>query len=197
MKKNILIMFDCYGVVSSCALLPYFISHFGEEKGREYNAHYSKLGDMGDITLRVMAIEMSRITGEDHNDIYDYWIENTVVEPRMKKLLAYLKEKYYVVLASNAMEGIVEDTFKKHELEPYFDKVFVSYKYKDIKPNLSYYYRIINSFDVKFEKIVMVDDYAPNIAPLKDEGIIGILFTDFDSLVIELEKTLLEPIIID
>ena len=192
MKQNILIMFDCFGVVSSCALLPYFSLHFDIEKAKEYNAHYSEIGDMGEISLMGMAKEMSEITKEDPQFIYDYWVNNTVVTIEMKNLLKELRKKYYVVLASNAMEGLVEDVIKKHGLEECFDKVFISYKYKDIKPNKSYFDRIINSFDTKFEKVILIDDYDKNITPLSGYGIIGIQYKNFKEAVEKLEEVLRE-----
>lgn len=188
MKDKILIMFDCFGVVQNCLLLPYFISRFGEIEGRKYNEHYSKIGDMGEITLKEMALEMSKITKEKPEDIYNFWIDKVQVIEGMKELLKTLKEKYYVVLASNAMEGIVEDTFKKNDLYPYFDKIFISYKYKDVKPNKSYYLRIINSFDFEFEKIYMVDDYERNLEYLKEINVKGILFKNIAQLIDEFKK---------
>ena len=190
MKQKILVMFDCFGVVSSCALLPYFVSHFGEQKGKEYNAYYSKVGDMGEMSLLDMAIEMSSITKEKKEDIISYWVDNTVVDPKMKKLLKELKEKYYVVLASNAMEGLVEQVFAKHDLYPYFDKVFVSYKYKDVKPNKSYFDMIINSFDFKFDKVILIDDYDVNINAVNIFGIIGIQHKDLGTTIKELKEHL-------
>ena len=58
------------------------------------------------------------------------------------------------------MEGLVEDVFKKHDLYDCFDKAFVSYKYKDVKPNKSYFDLIINSFDTKFDKVILAKIYA-------------------------------------
>jgi len=182
MKKNTLIMFDCFGVISSCVLPTYFRSRFGETEGYKLERFYCEKGDMGELTLMDIAVEASKLTGEDPKTLYRDWIEGTVVDPRIRELVLKLKEEYHVVLASNAMEDLVEKVFQKHDLYGLFDKIFISYKMKDVKPNISYYQTIINSYDIKFDKIIMIDDRTISLIYVKEIGIEPILFTTFEEV---------------
>ena len=183
MQKKKLIMCDCFGVVSTCVLPPWFSVVFGKEEGPKICKHYCDLGDLGYLTLK----DIARIMDEEYHmgkadELLDYWIGTTTANKELLDLFDSIRDEYEIVLASNAAEGLVESVFAKHDLAKHFDKIFISYKIKMAKPSLDYYQYIINSYDYKFDEIYMIDDRMSNLEPLKEIGVKGILFTKVEDV---------------
>ena len=189
MQKKKLIMCDCFGVVSSCVLPPWFNKVFGEIEGPKICKFYCDQGDMGLLTLMDIAnIAEKEFKQGKAIDIYNMWIDGTVANKALLDYFDSIRDEYEIVLASNAMEGLVENVFKKHDLAKHFDKLFISYQMKLVKPHLDYYEHIINSYDYRFDEIYMIDDRNSNLEPLKDIGVKGILFHDVEDVKKALNK---------
>ena len=179
MQKKKLIMCDCFGVVADCVLPPWFNVVFGEIEGPKLCKKYCDMGDMGELTLMGIAEIMDKEYGQgDAKELFKYWMDGTSSNKPLLELFDSIRDEYEIVLASNAMEGLVETVFKKHDMAKHFDKIFISYKLKKVKPHLDYYEHIINSYDYKFDKIYMIDDRASNLALLKEIGVIGLLYNN-------------------
>ena len=183
MQKKKLIMCDCFGVVAECVLPPWFNKVFGDEEGPKLCKFYCDQGDMGELTLMDIAVILDK---EYHLgnavDLYNMWLDGTCSNKELLDYFDSIRNEYEIVLASNAMEGLVENVFKKHDLAKHFDKIFISYKLKKVKPHLDYYEHIINSYDYKFDEMYMIDDRPINLAYLKEIGVKGILFHDVEDV---------------
>ena len=177
MQKKKLVMCDCFGVVSTCVLPPWFKNVFGEVDGPVLCKKYCDLGDVGKLTLMDIAEIMEK---EYHmgraQDLFDNWIGGTIANKELMDYFDLIRDRYEIVLASNAMYGLIENIFPKHDLAKHFDRLFISYQMKIAKPSLDYYRYIINSYDYKFDEIYMIDDRLENLTPLKEIGVKGILF---------------------
>ena len=183
MQKKKLLMSDCYGVISTTVLPPFFVKHFGPEKGLEMEKYYCPRGDRGEITLFDIAKDMEeKYHLGKAEDLCRDWIENTVANHELVDFYQTLRGEYEVVVASNAAKGLVEETFQKHHLEDKFDRIFISYKMGVIKPSKEFYLRIINSYEEKFDEMYMVDDRASNFVELSSIGVKGILYTSVKDL---------------
>lgn len=179
MQKKKLIMCDCFGVVADCVLPPWFNVVFGEIEGPKLCKKYCDMGDMGELTLWDIAEIMDKEYGQGKaEDLFNYWMDGTSSNKPLLEFFDSIRDRYEIVLASNAMEGLVETVFKKHDMAKHFDKIFISYKLKKVKPHKDYYEHIINSFDYKFEKIYMIDDRPVNLEVLKEIGVIGLLYNN-------------------
>lgn len=187
MQKKILVMCDCFGVVSSCVLPPWFNKTFGEVEGPKLCKKYCSLGDIGELTLMDIAEIMEK---EYHmgkaQDLFDNWVGGTVANRELMDYFDSIRDHCEIVLASNAMFGLIENIFPKHDLAKHFDKLFISYQMKLAKPSLDYYRYIINSYDYKFDAIYMIDDRQENLTPLVELGVKGILFNSIEDVKKEL-----------
>ena len=190
MKKNSLIMFDCFGVISSLVLPPWFKRNFGEQKGKELEIYYCSRGDMGVMSLKDIANDVAIKYNKNSEDVFNEWIMSTKINEGVVSLIKELKKNNTVVLASNAAEGLVESVFTRHHLEDLFDYKFISWKMKKVKPNKGYYEAIINQFPTKFDSIYMIDDRKINLEQLEEIGVKGILFIDAETLRKELGEVL-------
>ena len=181
MKKS-LIMFDCFGVVSCSVLTAWFKKTFNDEQGKELSNYYCGRGDKGELTLSEIATAVSPLCGIEPTALVKFWIDSSFVSEDIKEYIKQLKKNHEVVLASNACEGLVEGVLKKNNIENLFDKIFISYKMKDTKPNLSFYLKILNSYNCSFEKTYMIDDRLNNLKDIETLGITPIHFTSLEEL---------------
>lgn len=183
-------MFDCFGVISTLVLPPWFKRNFGLEKGKELEVYYCSRGDRGEMSLKDIAHDLKVKYQFDEDKIFNEWISTTKINEELISLIKELRKDNYVVLASNAAEGLVENVFNFHNIHDLFDKVFISYKMKKVKPNFDFYQEIVSSFDVTFEKVVMVDDRLINLEHLPEIGVHPIQYKDMDLFKEEFDKIL-------
>ena len=183
-------MFDCFGVISSLVLPPWFERHFGKGKGKELEVYYCSRGDRGEMSLKDIAHDLALKYQIDEDDTFNEWISTTKINEELVSLIKELRKNNYVVLASNAAEGLVENVFNFHNIHDLFDKVYISYKMKKVKPNFDFYQEIISSFNISFEKVIMVDDRLVNLEHLPEIGVHPIQYKNMDSLKEELSKIL-------
>ena len=98
------------------------------------------------------------------------------------ELLRYLREIKLnrsdcdVVLLSNAPQGLVESIFEKYGLYPYFDKVFVSWRYGIAKPDKRFYQLCLEETGGDYDEIFMIDDNPKNLENLSELNITPVLY---------------------
>ena len=56
----------------------------------------------------------------------------------------------------------------------FIDEEFLSYQEKEIKPDLTFFYKLISKYSLGLESTVFVDDRLENILAAKKAGIISI-----------------------
>ena len=111
-------------------------------------------------------------------------LEKLVVPHReLYPIIEKLKAVADVALLSNAFEGHAENVLDKFNINHLFDKVFPSYKYKMVKPNLDFYKLCVDSFAKSYDEIYMVDDTDQNLAHISEIGIIPIKYDSVESVV--------------
>ena len=186
-KKN-LVMFDCFGVMSSSVLPPWFKKQFGEEEGKKLSDYYCNEGDDGKLSLDEIASLVSEKCNIKPKKLIKTWIKSAKKNEELAKYINELKKNNEVILASNACNGLVEKVLKKFKLRFFFDRVFISYFMKSKKPQKEYFEKILASYSRPFEKIVMVDDSPKNLQHLKELGITGIVYKNVPELKEELNK---------
>ena len=81
-----------------------------------------------------------------------------------------------------AYEGHSERILKRFNIEHLFDRIFISYKCKLVKPDKGFYLHCVNSFGKKYDAVYMVDDTEKNLVPLSDIGITPIKYTGVESV---------------
>lgn len=187
-KKN-LVMFDCFGVVSSSVLPPWFKKQFGEEEGKNLSDYYCKEGDDGKFSLDEIANLVSEQCKIRPRKIIRTWIKSAVVNKDLIEYIHELKKDNEVILASNACKGLVERVLKKFKFRYLFDRIFISHFMKCKKPQKEYYERILASYSRPFDKVIMVDDRPKNLEHLKELNITGVFYESVPKLKENLKKS--------
>lgn len=182
MDKNILIIFDCFGVIFEEIAPVFFRNHFEGETAAILKDKYFVPADRGDITREELFDLMSAELGMKKEDILSEWDELIRLRDYMVPVIEKLGESADIALLSNAPTGFVEEIFEENNLNRLFDKIFVSSALKMAKPDAEIYLHCVNSFGKKYDKIYMIDDNLKNLEVLPEIGITPVLFTDVDSM---------------
>lgn len=189
MKKT-LIIFDFYGVVGGEISPRWFRNHFSDEEASVLKEKYFVPADLGKYTIEETLQNMANDLGFKYEDILAEFKSYVVLNTKLLDYIKELRKNYTVALLSNAAEGIYELFFPGLKLEEHFDKVFLSFKYKIVKPDFRFYNLCVSSFNETFEQVIMIDDNINNVKDLNKINIKGILFKNNNDLKIELNKLL-------
>lgn len=184
--KN-LIIFDFFGVVSHELAPTWFKSHFKTEESKALKDKYFKNGDLGEYDIYELFKMMAKDLNLDYNTIITEIKSYAKLNYELIDFIDELRKKYDVVLLSNAVRGIYELFFPELDLNAHFDKLFVSCNYGLIKPNLDFYKLVVDSYDEKFDQVIMIDDSYNNVKDLDKINIKGIQFINNQDLFKKLE----------
>jgi epoxide hydrolase-like predicted phosphatase len=124
-------------------------------------------------------------------DVNKLWmkiaVKNIKLNKELLKLIDKLRSEYRVVALSNVTEtrGTVDEYF---DLYSHFDKVFLSYKLKMVKPSKSVYEYVLKKMKVKPDEILFIDDKEFNLKAARELGIKCIQFNNNAQLKTEFKR---------
>jgi HAD superfamily hydrolase (TIGR01662 family) len=150
-----------------CSLVPMNISRYFQNLKYEIKA---LLFDWGDTVMKVFPGQTGPMTS---------WSEVAAVEG-INDLLPILKERYQIILVSNAQDSNREqvwDALEMVNLAQYFHQVFSPKELNARKPAPDFYLNILKQIEVKPENAIMIgDDYEKDIIGAKQVGLWTIWF---------------------
>lgn len=175
--KNELVIFDFFGVLCAEIAPVWFNRYFEENEAKTLKASYFVRGDLGYDDIYEIAEKIAKNHGMDKETILKEWKELTLLNDELFEQIKVLKKDYHLALLSNAPKGLFEFLFgDKKFLYDYFEKVFISAEEKLAKPDFAFYKYCINSFNMDFDKIYMIDDNISNLEKLSQLNIDTILY---------------------
>ena len=180
--KNILVIFDCFGVLCDkvfSTLIPTYVS---EDKCREIDENIVGPAEVGEMTRDEYHEKLSEALDISVDEIINAVEKLTVPHSDLYPVIEKIKDFADVALLSNAYEGHAERILKRFNIEHLFDRIFLSYKCKLVKPDKGFYLHCVNSFGKKYDAVYMVDDTEKNLVPLSDIGITPIKYTGVESV---------------
>ncbi|MEM5793121.1 MAG: HAD family phosphatase [Candidatus Aenigmatarchaeota archaeon] len=127
------------------------------------------------------------IDDNEMEKIIDIWVKNWKIDAEMIRFAKKLRKKYSLYILSNAdSEG-----FKRSKNAPkldFFDKKFISFEIGLAKPDIRIYQHVLKEIGAKPEECVFIDDKDENVEAAKKIGIHGIVFSNKENLINDLEK---------
>lgn len=174
--KRELIIFDFFGVLCSEIAPVWFGQRYENEKARELKSRYFSDADLGNITMSELLYKMSVELNYDVNVLKSEMDALIHINFEMFSYIEKLKNKYEIILLSNAPLEFLDDILDKYDLRKYFDKIFISCHMRVAKPDIQAYLNCIESYSCRFEKTYMIDDNPKNLEHLHSIGIEPILF---------------------
>jgi epoxide hydrolase-like predicted phosphatase len=114
-------------------------------------------------------------------DIEKLWmkiaLKNIKLNKELLKIIDKLRKQYPIIVLSNVTETRSNvDTY--FDLYSHFDKAFLSYKLKMVKPSKSIYQHVLKKMKVKPEEVLFIDDKEFNLRTARELGIRCIQFNN-------------------
>ena len=95
---------------------------------------------------------------------------------------------YHVYYLSNYSKKAYDECAESLAFMPYMDGGLVSFKAGRTKPDPRMYEKFLEEYGLKAEECLFIDDTAENVTVAESLGFAGIVFTDYEALISELEK---------
>ena len=176
MKK--LFLFDCFGVVVSDVSTLWLDRHCNEEQKQYVRSELFRKVDTAQMSQDQLYGRLAAMCGMSKQAIVDEWDSLIYAKLDTVEVIKRIRQRGDVVaLLSNASVEYVDYLFTKFDLYRYFDKIFVSARYKTAKPDREFYRICLDSFEEKFDAIYFTDDNPVNLVDLEEFGITPVLFT--------------------
>lgn len=184
--EKILIAFDCFGVV---------LKRFSKELSTKYNLSdkfdemieaFDK-ADRNIITHSECMMILESITGINHKLIEEEFINLSLPIDDMINFISENKDKYHIVMISNAT-SFLNTIIDHYNIRHLFEKIYISSECNLYKPNESFYEYVLSEY--KPIKAIMVDDKLENIIGAKNASMYGILYSNHNEFLKEIEEIL-------
>jgi putative hydrolase of the HAD superfamily len=168
----------------------------GVDEVDQYLSNYGQSGfflryEKGEISTQEFREEIRNLTNKSisDNQIDDAWCSFLVGIPVEKiELLQKLKAKYRILLLSNTnplhIEKSAATEFGKYSktINDYFDKCYLSYEMKMVKPNCDIFESLLCAEGLQPENCLFLDDGPKNIEMARSLGIQSYLVDENESL---------------
>ena len=179
-NSNILLVFDCFGVVVHTASEDWVRMFPNSDEKVEEALKLFNIGDRGLATFDETIEKASLLFNVDPEETKRIWKE--FAKPlELVEYLPILKEKYAIELLSNATDTFLEGIFDKYNLYPLFDKIIISYKEGVAKPDIEIFNLALKRMNKTYDKVLFFDDNPINVEAACKAGMKGILYTDFET----------------
>lgn len=139
----------------------------------------SKFTDLKGAFLKVCAEFSIPPSEEKIEQLVGLWNKSWMLAqpyPEVKETLARLKEKYQLILVSNTDLFSINMVLDKFGLQPYFERIFLSYDLGIIKTDKNFFKLVLSEMGLDVNDCVMVgDSMQSDIIPAKRIGMNAIL----------------------
>ena len=131
-----------------------------EESRRWIEGEYCKVGDGAvewyDIQYWVRFFDLKA----DWRTLLEDYVDKISVYPDVPRLLGRLKNRYVLVLASNAGREFIDVEMKAAGLLPYFDRIFsATSDFREVKKTTRFYQKVCEIMGISPEELIHVGDH--------------------------------------
>lgn len=185
------IIFDCFGVLTADGWHEFRTSLPAEQQGPASDLNHQY--DAGIITKEEFISLVARRTKKPV-ELVRHVLDDK--QPKNQQLLAYiqeLKKRYKIGLLSNVASNWIREEFLNSEEQKLFDAYILSFEEGTTKPDPQMYQTAAERLGVLPEECIYIDDIDRYAAAAEDEGMKGIVYSDFTTFKKELEALLTDP----
>jgi len=183
------IIFDYYGVIAQDA---FWYEVKGIEAGKHKSEYIQKLSDevnVDKISWQEFCEAVARDLGLSIEVVRERYADHKI-KPGIVELIGTLRQKYRIVLLSNASAEQLVPVMQHLGLDKLFERIFVSSSLRLMKPDPEVYLAATRELGVTPQECVMIDDAKRNIEAAVALGMRGITFEDSESCSRELKAHL-------
>lgn len=177
------IVFDYAGVLIKPPLFTWLNENIRDEKQRSEAAKaISTKGDLGEVTLDELFHLVANYTGLVKENVFSTIYSPAKENADLFSLIKKLKRKYTIAIFSNNHHELICEVLKYKKYYDYFDELVVSSTYKLLKPNKSFYIKLMEILQVQPEEVIFFDDKKENVDAAKKLGIKAFVYTTVKQL---------------
>ena len=99
------------------------------------------------------------------------------------------KDKFRIIIASNTDPLHYQYIKEKYKLD-FINSEFLSYQEKEVKPELSFFYKLIDKYEIDLNESVFVDDILENVIAARNAGLTAYQNIDNQKTIAMLESFL-------
>jgi FMN phosphatase YigB (HAD superfamily) len=146
--------------------------------------------ESGAISFDEFETTVKSTLGIDSNDIDFHTIYCDVfsLNRPMVELGSALSQRYNTCLASNTSEVHYEWILERFPEVAFYKAAALSYELRVMKPDIEYFRKAINLFNIDPQRSVFIDDLEENVVAAIECEMNGIVFKGYASLIPELER---------
>ncbi|MEO7364095.1 MAG: HAD-IA family hydrolase, partial [Candidatus Saccharimonadales bacterium] len=179
------IIFDCFGVLTTDAWLPFKNQHFGHDPELLSQAtDLNKQADGGLISTAEFIRNIAELAQMPEQRVL-HIVTNNVANGELFELVTELKSDYKIGLLSNASMNYLSDLFTDEQIA-LFEVTALSYQTNFVKPMAEAYLDIAERLDVVPSECVLIDDQERFVTGAREAGMQAIWYHDNDQLQAEL-----------
>lgn len=183
------IIFDCFGVLTTDAWLPFKAQHFGHDPALlERASDLNKQSDGGFISTESFLEQIGEMADMSPVDVYKA-VSNNVPNTELFSYIKQLKADYKIGLLSNASGDWLSELFQPEQLA-LFEVTALSYETRFTKPMPEAYVTISERLDIAVEHCVFIDDQERFVTGAVEAGMRAIWYKDNAQLKTELTQLL-------
>lgn len=184
------IIFDCFGVLTTDGWLPFKQQHFeGNDALWREASDLNKQVDSGLISYEDFASRIGELAGVSAEEVLEA-IESNVANER---LFEYIRDElaphYKLGILSNAGANWLDKLFSPEQLQ-LFSVTALSYQTGFIKPDPRAYQVILDKLNATPEECLFIDDQERYCTAAKEMGFQAVVYASVNQLRSDLEQIL-------
>jgi HAD superfamily hydrolase (TIGR01509 family) len=186
------IIFDCFGVLTTDAWLPFKDQHFGHDPLLlEQASDLNKQSDGGFISYDSFLTQIAALAQVPSQQVAQA-IATNVPNQELFEYVSQLKPRYKLGLLSNAPGDWLAHLFTPSQVA-LFDVTALSYETHFTKPMPEAYATIAERLGVEMSECIFTDDQERFVTGAREAGMPAIWYKDNDQLKAELTALLADP----
>ncbi len=183
------IIFDCFGVLTTDAWLPFKNKYFGHNPAFfEQASEINKLADGGIISSEQFLDRIGQLAAIPTEQVRQV-VTNNVANQELLDYAQRLKTDYKIGLLSNASADWLNELFSPQQVA-LFDVTALSYESGVTKPMPEAYQIVADRLNLTLEECVFIDDQERFVIGAREVGMAAIWYRNNDQLFAELEQLL-------
>ncbi len=183
------VIFDCFGVLTTDAWLPFKTKYFGHEQALlDRASELNKQSDAGFISADDFVVAIGKMAGLSAREV-ETAISNNVPNDELFDYVAQLKDTYKIGMLSNASANWITDLFTPAQTA-LFDTISLSYETHFTKPMAQAYETVADKLGVMVGECIFIDDQERFVTGASEAGMPAIWYQDNQQLMTALDRLL-------
>lgn len=176
------VIFDFFGVISSEIALFWFEKYFKKEEIVSIKEKYVRPADIGAVTEKELFDTLASLIDSTQESVREEWFSYVKIDRSMVSLISSIRNRFKIVLGSNAPLGFLSQILKENDLEKLFDTIIISSEIGAAKPDPLFFEKTFEILKESPNNLLFFDDNLANVKAAQKLGIEAQLFKNIEDV---------------